>query len=45
MAVAALDEAAAAGPHAHVHTITQAGHWIHVDALDALIDVMASSFK
>jgi pimeloyl-ACP methyl ester carboxylesterase len=42
-ALAALDRAAAAG--AVVHVLPDAGHWVHVDAPEALADLLRSGFE
>ncbi len=38
-----LDALAAASPHFHLHRIPEAGHWIHVDAPDALAALLIAA--
>lgn len=38
-------EAADAAGHCKLHTLEQAGHWVHVDAPDALLECIASDVR
>jgi pimeloyl-ACP methyl ester carboxylesterase len=37
--LARLDELASGNPHCHVHRLPDAGHWVHVDAPEALLEL------
>ena len=40
---AELEALAASSPQVHVHHLAEAGHWLHVDAAQALLDLVAAA--
>ena len=43
--VAALEDAASHGEHAQMAVLPKAGHWVHVDDLGGVLDIMRDSFR